>query len=73
MITQALAQGADKSMHAALHLVGLHCPGLNYQDLRVWNSTDPAVILLRENYLFLVTARRHIWNLMEIGLAAIND
>lgn len=56
--TLAIAHGADKTMHAALALVGKHrYPYVesfsNYSDPLVWLSTDPAVMLLRERYTYL--------------------
>jgi hypothetical protein len=60
-----MARGADTCMHAALHLVGAHYPGLNYSDPRVWLSDDPAVILLLERYSFLTDALDYAWALSD--------
>ena len=51
--TRLAARGADKAMHAALYLAGFVYPNINYSQPEMWESNDPAIILLRERYQFL--------------------
>lgn len=62
------AAGADKLMHAALHLVGKHVPDddFSYSDLAVWQSNDTAVHMLIMRYSFLYSLLQYAYKVNSL-------